>query len=46
MSIAVFWTSPTRQKRMPCTREAQGRDFLPAKSLTAAQGVQKMMGYP
>jgi hypothetical protein len=31
---------------VPCTREAQGRDFLPAKSLAAAQGVQKMMGYP
>src|SRR5262249_20513069 len=43
--LLFFGQARPSRRRMPCTREAQGRDFLPAKSLTAAQGVQKIMGY-
>src|SRR5262249_5518564 len=42
--LLFFGQARPSRRRMPCTREAQERDFLPAKSLTAAQGVQKMMG--
>src|SRR5262245_34109061 len=44
--LLFFGQARPSRRLMSCTREAQGRDFLPAKSLTAPQGVQKMMGYP